>query len=1714
MAAIDKLPAIEKEVKKLPTLSSSLNPKDLLQYIIDGEERVRDLDDFTTDETFLATEYYALVAAEYGLPAFFMPDGTIVDAETVDDDGYHLTFSSNKRLNDKEKEWLRQQNEIGLVPDYIADEEYFQDIMAEPSIKSQHQEEEEPEEEPEQNYDTEAEREKNRAVFEIIKPIGPNENDYQGVLVKGFKGIGVGEYYGLWDTYEPEDRVLRLCPKLNPKTTADELENYEIFNYYPTPRYQEFAYGKTGKFYLRSKRKVSDPAVEETREALIRLLGLIQINKVKSTKIDNEKYQDEDAYITQLFAQIDPEETNINSLFDIQPDMPKSIKDRLNIIKRGLLNKKRKTYNIDGKDISIDYRNANDYIELYKNLRLKLSGMDAPLKDNIEFKSVFGNLAFLLNEKRSAQVKEWENTLKEIEDAFKDAFKQNRISPRQMSYWDRTFNSGKYSEIKGRSKFAPELSGDRNSRYVYIDPKTALYITGVKRSDLYIDREKTTEEGYTVVTKRANGSMKRAFNANQIGYKGKDLDRMPYGKIKKYLEGLGLPDYDKSKPNTKFLQMPSPDSATQDLKTDGEEGAGIAGPTRPNNYGQGGGEGGNTLGSRHDPGHSYAPADYQGRPSLQGAGNTVSAPPVPQEIASTQAQSNTTASGLPQVTAQVPSIAIQKPEQAPSIDLPELPQVTAAAASQENPVPTVDVIYPAQQQELSVADMPEIPNPLQQQAQAQAAEQPTVAATATPRLNAEKPKPETPDRPPIEDTLSQSRLDVPPIDAEEEPSQVTIDEPAAAERPGMNYADMMQDLNFQPNAELLDTPTPSDDEESQTPILPSDPLANYNRSELPSVPEYELPVSIHQYDPLNIPKPDADETSEEPLEYRPRIRPGLSQAELELPPIELDPITGEQEIKVEEDNFPQIASASQVGYLAALAAAQALIAFKVNKGTTLQTVANKLGMNVKEVAALNSDYKPAEGGKIIVPEKFAKEAKIKNIITQELIDENKIQQLRKIANGEIELPGNDIETQKIKKQAKQLLLKLEKQKINSNIVAKAVGSDLTGFTQDSMTVLDRADSNAIDDIIQKSHGSSKVKPTTGSSKVIDFNRALSNARGVDSGVKNELRRMKPADILKFDKAIKKPTTKKGIEEFVKLLAKQLKVPATKLIGKLAPRMVAGAAGGLIGGPWGAVIGGAVAIASALMVDELNKGEDLELRNRDADDVSRIIEDPNKTVAEKRAALESLGGGWQWENLDEDPAMPIVQYSGEQPTIATGESITSLNLLDLLHGPYAKKDVDAIIDQAETYLSQLKSALNMPRANRRGWKKDFMKEEIPKVKDAIAKLKKWNDKYIPESRLEAYKKYYNTRINLQDNKKEDDEGRPSTITISGKTIDKLNAAVESGNNEDIIQIIDQRVNEILSQVKDATASLLQVKIPWEKGVELYKETKNALLDMVAKFVEEHRDKDVSDIVQIRFDRESKQLQARLMALAPYATEKSAPSFKAQIAGIQNNLMDPKDPSKFDKKNGIAYIDLLATKYNIPVNALQTLYKIESSQGQFLQGDYDAGAAKSVGGLQVWKGGAFADYKQLINNDISWNDFRTDHALSTEVGAWYYDRMLKAVKNWSKKFKWKLTNKIEIYDKDGEYFTTLKTGGIAPELVLAAMMYNGGPSTVDDETGKVYLKQTAAEARAAKNVGVYRYAQKFINKYSTPINEGNKKILLKQKIFEARVKLRSLKNVKRS
>ena len=312
------------------------------------------------------------------------------------------------------------------------------------------------------------------------------------------------------------------------------------------------------------------------------------------------------------------------------------------------------------------------------------------------------------------------------------------------------------------------------------------------------------------------------------------------------------------------LAIQAPTTTTQDPNTDVEVLAVTALTARPNNFGQGGGEGGTPQGT----------PSLQGGPSLQGAANTALKPAVPPAIAPiAQAQSDVSALELPQVTAQVPSIAIQEPEPAPSIDLPELPKVTAAAASQENPVPTVDVIRPAQQRELSVADMPEIPNPLQQQAQAQAVTQPTVAATAAPRINVEKPpKTEIPDRPPIEDRLSQSRLNVPPIDTEEEPLQVQIDEPAAVEMPGMDYADIMQDLNFQPNAELLNKPTPFDDEESQTPILtPSDPLANYNRSELPSVPAYELPASIQQYDPLNIGEPTAAETSEEPLEYRPRM---------------------------------------------------------------------------------------------------------------------------------------------------------------------------------------------------------------------------------------------------------------------------------------------------------------------------------------------------------------------------------------------------------------------------------------------------------------------------------------------------------------------------------------------------------------------------------------------------------------------------------------------------------------------------------------------------------------------------------------------------------------------------------------------------------------------------------------------------------------------------
>ena len=102
------------------------------------------------------------------------------------------------------------------------------------------------------------------------------------------------------------------------------------------------------------------------------------------------------------------------------------------------------------------------------------------------------------------------------------------------------------------------------------------------------------------------------------------------------------------------------------------------------------------------------------------------------------------------------------------------------------------------------------------------------------------------------------------------------------------------------------------------------------------------------------------------------------------------------------------------------------------------------------------------------------------------------------------------------------------------------------------------------------------------------------------------------------------------------------------------------------------------------------------------------------------------------------------------------------------------------------------------------------------------------------------------------------------------------------------------------------------------------------------------------------------------------------------------------------------------------------------------------------MHVNIGGGFAQYKSDINPNITWNNFKDNHAFSTEVGVWYYNSLLTQTRREKLQNNWP-DDKIVFFSKDGkpvEELTNLQ--GVPVEFIYAAIRYNGGPGKVDKNT----------------------------------------------------------------
>ena len=838
------------------------------------------------------------------------------------------------------------------------------------------------------------------------------------------------------------------------------------------------------------------------------------------------------------------------------------------------------------------------------------------------------------------------------------------------------------------------------------------------------------------------------------------------------------------------------------------------------------------------------------------------------------------------------------------------------------------------------------------------------------------------------------------------------------------------------------------------PYVPKqDPIAP---NEMPSVPdEIEL-------EPLVPVKPERKK--EEPEEQQPEkpeeIKPAAIQNSRIIYPQAAIPQTTEEQEKYAER-----------------VATEAIKTFMIIPGSdkSLDKIAKELNIKPADLKDYNPNYK--KGNPVIFPQQIAQNNdNIVSINQAQRYTDKTEEDLKKLLKSNI----REYEKDRIR----EVLKKAEKEKfqVTDKELKKAVGSDLE-FK--SYNVIGSDTGKEIDSILQNqsstdSSSSSKVRNITTAKGFGQNTRVAKDLRNATDNVIPFIFKQPKIDSVEQTKALS--------------ALKNLKIDLGIEAGDMAKRLGK------------AALNSPVFLAYGFAVDllnppELNAKEDLDVRNIQLNDlITNLNEEPSKNLEENTKKQEQvieffLTDKWKSNALEEkiDPAISIIKPTVDDTgnivdaVVIKGENLDQLDPKHLATGPYIAKDIDKLIESTNEYRNKLQKdivdAQYLPADRQK-----LVMDRLKRFQEKIQMLQEVKNE-LPPTRGIALRNFLTNQLKLErlqiptdQEKQEDVDVKP--VIIDFKIANDLDQAIKNKDNESILDSIDSRNNSILQQTLTATSNMFHVILPADIGNQLYERTKRELDELYTKYYDAKLLPNTEPL-QDSYKKLIQKLQFRFQSLGAYVSDNEGNTgIQAQLNKLKQDLFQSSNaPAGVQfNDNGKKYIELLSNKYGLPsVKPLLSIYANESSSGKFLKGDLNPNTKQydSVGGLHVNIGGGFAQYKSDINPNITWNNFKDNHAFSTEVGVWYYNSLLTQTRREKLQNNWP-DNKIVFFSKDGkpvEELTNLQ--GVPVEFIYAAIRYNGGPGKVDKNTGRVTIPLNKNEITPDSNI--LGYAKKFIKNY---------------------------------
>jgi len=1410
-----------------------------------------------------------------------------------------------------------------------------------------------------------------------------------------------------------------------------------------------------------------------TTEAFESLLEIYRMETVDDIddpdQVESDPYQYENNYIQQLYNQYYSTEPKQDpkKIFVVKDDMPESLQKRIREIV-AKLSLKTKTSKVAGNDVIIDDNNFAQYVKRYKDL---IGGAGKNTKiESIRYASVFGKLTENLNRVLVEGMQE----IPELEAAIDDAVEYRRLSPQNTQYWEqlKQYHTDvkkqiKQNKQKSAEEIAPPKSGNSSARYVHI-PKHIANRIGYSTDGLmwgdrkyFVDRKiSEPNSSYYIVT----GDIDNQYNVDDVEYYSSEnkfsKENLPrgghavtdWGKVDDFMKSLSLGAFQGNNNNIFFMP-----------------GAPIPKPTAP----------------------KLPPPPV---------------PPVPLVVPGLRRPPALAAK--PQGKIKIPAIAQAKPK-ASQIDIPtqiKKPTYVKPGEIKVKRVPHKPIIIRPEE-----VDVP-IPKP-----KIEPYKPVELPPAEKPERKQLRQKPKAGERPLYKPVTApdRRRLDVKP-DKEKPLPKLKIDD-LAGKPEVLDRNKLLKQLR---KAELppvdQSVPRPSTTLPKITPgPVPPDSDLKLKKSVGPPVTDLSTPPPRTTPPPLEvIPEPKVAAGGLADLDNN-RITTDLRGKVTNPPPPpkvpELKPIepaaVGQRTISQRGSSAPVAKTLEQRARSRVNRALKKLRSFPAKVGQTLAQIAELLKTDVKELAALNTNYSPAKGGPVLLSPQAASNADYVKLPKYTEIPEEAIDSLRQQADSADELAA---------RRAKYALRELEKIKITMETpsLAKAVGSNLDQYAK-SITIIDQTLYNEINDIIRQGAEPGDYLPNIKPASPSDYKKVLRNTTGNDT-----LKAIKDSDIDRLEKF-----TAASADDYLEgsprqYAALEKRFPKAKEAMK---KFGSKAARGLLG-LWPQTIA-----LELIFAQEAGTGEDLELRNYDIEELVKKLQDPTISKQDKIDLAKKIFSGERWAN-DEylsgppDPAQPILRVADNSDgvEVVTPYNARNLTVLDLLYGTYKKLDLKTLIEETESLAGRWDMQLAAHTTGGLGASEDkeltdimiqaakrsknsldtrkFMENKIKELQET-AKYLKTLLVHLPETRREAAERYFTNAVMLDwiaPSQQEDAVGpAEQTVDLKEETVTSLMDAIEKQDIKEIVKQLGKRAMEIYQGIPDATADTLQIDLRLGVGLKVYQEASNLLKKLYNEMANLPPDTSAKKRLA-ELQNQIKETQGALSSVARYSNEQDAEySLEDQKEIIEDNLLVPVNNNKFKFNKDLfpQYLNKLALEHGVPANALYAVSMVESSGGKFLYGDQKIGG--SYGAFQVLStdNGSFADYKQDTGQEISKEQLAADPILATQIGAWYFAKMYHQTTRESQNNNW--TTPTEIEFDNGK---TVKLEGVPADLVRAAVRHNGGPSAIDSKTGEPTKSNS-------------QYAKDFVKYYKQRINESYNKEFknsLQSRLFERLQKEKQCEN----